>query len=85
MCVCYNQAMIQKRSQTKIKKKIWVHKARSFQEADEFDVRFWRRAGAAARFEAAWFLVGDYLKMQGKSAHELRLRRSVQKIERAPY
>ena len=63
-------------------KKIWVNQARSFKEAQEFDVRFWRRAGAAARFEATWSMVKDFLKMRGKSGAQLRLRRSVQNIER---
>ncbi len=60
-------------------KKVWVHKARSFEEAERFDVRFWQRAGAAKRFEAAWAMVGEFLKMRGKSGEQLRLQRSVQR------
>ena len=63
-------------------KKIWVNVARSFKEAEEFDVRFWKRAGAAARFEGAWSAVSDFLKMKGKSGVQPRLRRSVQNIKR---
>ena len=64
-------------------KKVWVHKAKSFEDAERWDRWFWRRAGAAARFEAAWTMVGDFLKMRGKSRDQLRLRRSVQNIKRA--
>ena len=63
-------------------KKVWVPKARSFEEAERFDVRFWRRAGAAKRFEAAWAMVGEFLKMRGESVEQLRLQRSVQRIRR---
>ncbi len=63
-------------------RKVWVHKARSFEEAREFDERFWRRAGAQARFAAAWSIIEDSFKMRGKDARQLRLRRSVQNIER---
>ena len=65
-------------------KKIHVHRARSLKDAEAFDVRFWRRAGAAARFEAAWAMVGEFLKMRGKPRAQLRLRRSVQHIGMAP-
>lgn len=58
-------------------KKVWVHKAKSFEDAERWDAWFWRRAGAAARFEAAWAMVGEYLKMRGQSRAQLRLRRSV--------
>ena len=63
-------------------KKIWVHKAKSFRDAEQFDIRFWRRAGAAARFEAAWTMVNDFFKMRGESDAKLRLRRSVQRVKR---
>ena len=63
-------------------KKFSVHVSHSFEEADEWDRKFWRRAGSHARFIAAWSLVKDYIKMKGKSERLLRLRRSVQNIER---
>jgi len=65
-----------------MKKKIWVHKTSSFKEAERFDERFWKSAGAAARFSATWSMVGDYFKLRGKSRGQLRLRRTVQHIER---
>jgi len=43
-------------------KKIVVYKARSFADAERWDRQFWRRAGAAARFEAMYSMVVDYLR-----------------------
>ena len=65
-------------------RRIYENKAYSFKEAEEFDKKFWRRAGAQARFAAAWDMVKEYMKMKGKNARLLRLRRSVQSIERLP-
>lgn len=62
-------------------KRIEIHKARSFEEAERFDARFWRRAGAAARFDAVWSMVKDFLKLRGQSGDQPRLRRSVQRIQ----
>ncbi len=64
-------------------KRIWVHKARSFEDAVDTDRRFWKRAGAPARFEAAWLMVGEFLKMRGQSRDQLRLRRSIQHVKHA--
>jgi len=64
-----------------MKKKISVHKTRSHESAEWFDIRFWRRAGAAARFEAAWDMVGEFLKMRGKSGNERRLQRTIQHVK----
>ena len=63
-------------------KKIWVHKAKSFKEAEEWDRKFWRRVGAQARFAAAYQILKDYMKINGKDARSLRLRKSVQTIKR---
>ena len=62
-------------------KRVWVHQATSFEDAERWDAWFWRRAGAAARFEAAWAMVGEFLKLRGQSRVQLRLRRSVQHVE----
>jgi hypothetical protein len=64
-------------------RKIRENLAHSFREAEAFDRRFWRAVGAGARFDASWALVRDVLKMQGGHERQLRLRRSVQRIERA--
>lgn len=58
------------------------HVGHSFQEAEEWNIKFWRRVGARGRFEAAWSLIGDYFKMRGKHGRVPRLRRDVLRIER---
>ncbi len=65
-----------------MKKKVWVHQAASFEDAERWDAWFWRQAGAAARFEAAWAMVGEFLKMRGKPRAQLRLRRSFMRVRR---
>lgn len=62
-------------------KQIWEHKAFSQREAKRFDVEFWKKAGAQARFAAAWQMIRDLFKIRGQHAPKLRLRRSVQNIE----
>jgi len=64
--------------------KIWENKARSFKEAEEFDDRFWRRAGASARFVATWMMVMEWQKMRGKRSGQPRLKKSVGRIIRRP-
>jgi hypothetical protein len=66
-------------------RKIWENKTRSFKETEEFDDRFWRRAGASARFVATWMMVMEWQKMRGKKGGQPRLRRSVQSIKRIPH
>ncbi len=61
-------------------KRVVVHKARSFEDAERFDARFWRRAGAAARFDAVWSMVKDFLKLRGQSGDQPRLRRDVLRV-----
>ena len=67
---------------TKKRRKVWEHLARSFKEAEEFDIKFWRAAGAQARFSAAWSMLADYFLMKGKSGRLPRLRRTVQSFKR---
>ncbi|MBM4086450.1 MAG: hypothetical protein FJ272_16825 [Planctomycetes bacterium] len=49
-----------------------------------FDLEFWQRAGAQARFEAAWEMVSEVAAMRGKNARQPRLRRIVRQVERPP-
>lgn len=63
--------------------RVYVHKAYSFKEAKEFDIAFWRKAGAQARFSASWLMVGEWFKMRGRRGSQPRLRRTVQSIKRA--
>jgi len=62
--------------------KIWENKAHSFKEAEEFDDRFWRKAGAQKRFEASWLMLIDLYKMKGVRRGPPRLKKSVEKIIR---
>ncbi len=59
-----------------------IHLAHSHQDADAFNSNFWKKAGAFARFAAAWQMVLDYhTKIKGKHGRLPRLRRSVQNIQ----
>ena len=64
-------------------KKIWVHKAKSFKEAADFDKRFWRSQSAQVRFAAAWKTIEEFYKIRGIRGYKLRLQRSVQNIKQA--
>jgi hypothetical protein len=48
-----------------------------------YDIDFWQRAGAQARFDAAWDLVVEAHLLRGADPNELRLQRSVVSVERA--
>jgi len=48
----------------------------------EFDVEFWQKLGPARIFEAAWELVVTAASHKGISEDQLRLQRSVEKLER---
>lgn len=66
-----------------MRKKIWVNKTKSFKKAEEFDVFFWKRAGANAKFVALWGMVKDFYKLKNiKNGNKLRLQRTVWHIER---
>ena len=47
-----------------------------------FDVDYWRRLGPEAIFSAAWEMVIQAWKLKGRSADELRLQRTVERVER---
>jgi len=57
--------------------------AHSFREADEFNTKFWRKAGAAARLSASWSMVLDYLKAHGRNESQSRLRKTFRIIKRS--
>jgi hypothetical protein len=64
-------------------KKIWENKTASFRKAKEFDMLFWEKAGAQARFSAAWQMLEECYKIRNKHGYKLRLQRTVQNIEQA--
>lgn len=47
-----------------------------------FDIAYWQRQGDAAIFRAAWELVEQYYRDQGKDPSELRIQRSVENFQR---
>ena len=48
-----------------------------------FDIEFWQRQNATARFSAAWELVEFAHKLKGRDATELRLQRTVESLQPA--
>lgn len=64
-------------------KKIWMNKTHSFRDAEDFNIKFWRNASAAAKFSALWQMVEEFYKIRNKRGYKLRLQRSVQNIKQA--
>ncbi len=62
-------------------KKIWENKTGSFKTARKFDIEFWDKAGANAKFSAMWKMIEDFSKIKNRHGYKLRLQRSVQGIE----
>ena len=50
-------------------------------EEQSFDLRFWKRAGVQARFEAAWDMVQEVSNWNKKYVRQQRLRRSVSMLK----
>lgn len=64
-------------------KKIWVNKANSFKEAEDFNINFWKSVNANVKFSALWQMIKEFYKIKNKRGYKLRLQRSVQNIKRA--
>ncbi len=64
-------------------KKIWANKAKSFKEAENFNIKFWKNMSADAKFSALWKMVEEFYKIKNKHEYKLRLQRSVQNIKQA--
>ncbi len=47
-----------------------------------FDIEYWQRLGPEAIFSAAWHMVVQAWEWKGRSADELRLQRTIERIER---
>ena len=64
-------------------KKIWMHKAHSFKEAEEFDRDYYLRMGPQERLETVQFLREIYSKFGRPSRYEDRkgLRRTIKIIQ----
>ena len=51
---------------------------------DDFDLKFWQRAGVQMRFSAAWKMLGEFYNIRGRiGGYKLRLQRSIQNIKQA--
>lgn len=49
---------------------------------DDWDIKFWQKAGVNARFSATWGMIKDFYKIKGiKNGNKRRLQRSIQNIE----
>lgn len=59
-----------------------VRKVRTNEEDGSFDREFWAKQSPEQRFEAAWQCVLDWAAMKGVSERELRLQRSVVRVQR---
>ena len=64
-----------------MKKKIWARIVPLEKSNDDWDIKFWKRAGTLARFSATWQMINDFYKMRGKNGIKRRLQRTVQNIE----
>lgn len=77
MAGTYDEGMSDERS-----RRITVHKHRLGEDDGGFDAAFWARLTPSERLEAAWQAVLDWAAMRGIDERELRLQRSVVRVER---
>jgi hypothetical protein len=66
------------------KKKPSIRRLKLGQDGSDFDLAFWGRLGANARFAKAWELAMLPFLMRGMKPHELRLQRSIVALKRLP-
>lgn len=59
-----------------------VRKISTAEDDGAFDREFWSRQSPEQRFEAAWQCVLDWAAMKGVSESELRLQRSIVRVQR---
>ena len=66
-------------------KKIWVNKAKSFEDARDFDTAYYLRLSSTERVESVQFLREEYFKSHGLRQREdgKRLRRVFRIIKQA--
>ena len=66
----------------KKRKPIIAERIVKLEDADRsWDIKFWKRAGAKARFSATWQMIDEFYKMRGKNGIKRRLQRTVQNIQ----
>jgi len=71
--------------EVRMKKKVWAHVARSYEDAQEFDDAYYLSMSSEERVETVQVLRERYSKMKKGSSHECRkrLRRVLRVIEQA--
>lgn len=52
-----------------VRPKVWIHKAKSFKEAEDFDARYYARMSPAERLETVQFLREVFYKMRKSGQH----------------
>lgn len=63
----------------------FVERIGKVEELDRsFDLKFWQAQSDADRFAAAWELVVHSFIIKGKDVSQLRLQRTVERIQRSP-
>lgn len=63
-------------------KKIWIHRANSFEEAEEFDLEYYLEMSGEERLNTLQYLREMYFKIRGKrNACRKRLRRVIKVIQ----
>ncbi len=63
------------------KKKVKERMVHVTRANDNFDLKFWQKAGAQMRFKASWEMVKEAYKIKGKNGTKLRLQRHIQNIQ----
>lgn len=66
-----------KRRAVERRKRMVARVVRRDEDDRSFDIEFWQRLGPEARFEAAWEMVREYWRMQGKDPADLKMKRNV--------
>ena len=64
-------------------KKVWIHKANSFKEAERFDERYYSNMDGSERLDMVQFLREEHFKMRGqlKNASRKGLRRYIKIVQ----
>ena len=63
----------------------FVERKGKIEELDRsFDVKFWQARSDTEKFAAAWELVVHSYVLKGKDVNQLRLQRTVERIQRSP-
>ncbi len=62
-------------------KKIWVNKASSYDEAKDFDEKYYKNMSPQERLETVQFLRNTFFTLRGINARRKRLRRNIKILQ----